>query len=158
MKFKNKVSVIIILMIFSFNISVFATTLEEVSNELVCQCGCTLILTNCNHSSCGFAIPMRKIITEKLSKGETKKQIVEYFVSQYGEAVLASPAKKGFNLTVWILPFVSIIVGGCIITLIIFIWVKRRRQTLVYEGANEIQTKIDDKYEKIFDREIKDFE
>ncbi|NOY07691.1 MAG: hypothetical protein GXP33_02485 [Spirochaetes bacterium] len=158
MKFKNKILVLIVLIIFSVTGSASAATLEEVSNELVCQCGCTLILTNCNHSGCGVAVPMRKIISEKLSNGETKKQIIAYFVSQYGEAVLASPAKKGFNLTVWILPFLGIIVGGGIITLIILVWVKRRRQTLAYEGADEIQTEIDDKYEKIFDREFKDFE
>jgi cytochrome c-type biogenesis protein CcmH len=139
--------------------TIHALTLEEVSSELVCQCGCGLVLNNCNHSDCGVAIPMRETIAEKLGRGETKEQITAFFVAQYGEVVLSSPTKKGFNLTVWILPFVSITVGLGIIAVLIVLWTRKRRYSLSSpESSHDMREKPSDKYEKILERELEDFD
>ncbi|MGQ9629056.1 MAG: cytochrome c-type biogenesis protein [bacterium] len=133
-----------------------AITLEEVSNELVCQCGCGLVLNNCNHADCGVAIPMRKIIAEKIARGEDKERIVAHFVAQYGEVVLAAPVKRGFNLTAWVLPGVGIAVGGGVIAVVIVEWTRRRRDSLSSEESRG--GGAPDKYEGIFERELRDFE
>jgi cytochrome c-type biogenesis protein CcmH len=137
-----------------------ALTLEEVSNELVCQCGCGLVLNNCNHSECGVAIPMRETIKAKIAGGETLDQIVTYYVSQYGEVVLSSPTKKGFNLTVWILPFIGLAAGAGIVTSVTVLWTRRRRSPAARRTSENIDADraVNDKYEKIFEQEIKDFD
>ncbi len=43
-------------------------------------------------------------ITELIGQGQNKDQIIAYFVGQYGEKMLAAPAKKGFNLVAWVVP------------------------------------------------------
>ncbi len=153
MKARTIVSIICLPALFLLAVPASALTLEEVANELVCQCGCELVLNSCNHSDCGVAIPMRETIKQKIDRGETLEQIISYYVSQYGEVVLSSPTKKGFNLTVWILPFVALAAGAGIITAVIIIWTKRRR-SVVSDNTSK-QTKIEgpesDKYEKIFD-------
>ncbi len=164
-------SVLSVLLFFALAVTASALkadlTLESVSMELVCQCGCGLVLNNCNHIDCGVAIPMRQTVTEKLARGESQEQILTFFVSQYGEAVLAAPTRKGFNLLAWVLPFVAIVVGGGGIVLVIVAWVKKRRENIPLRKAEESQgggpdVKTGDReaaarHESIFQRELKNF-
>ncbi len=164
-------SVLSVLVFFALAVTASALkadlTLESVSMELVCQCGCGLVLNNCNHIDCGVAIPMRQTVTEKLVRGESQEQILAFFVSQYGEAVLAAPTKKGFNLLAWVLPFVAIVVGGGVIVLVIVAWVKKRRENIPLRKAEESQGEGPDvktgdreaaaRHESIFQRELKNF-
>jgi cytochrome c-type biogenesis protein CcmH len=141
--------------------AVSAVTAGEVSNELVCQCGCGLILENCNHSDCSSATPMREIVTKMVEQGDTKEQILEYFVAQYGEAVLASPPKRGINLTVWLTPFAAIAAGAALVGVLISVWVRRRCSILnltAGDRAPEDTSVVDERYERIFEREMKEFE
>lgn len=160
MKARTIVLIICLPALFLPAVTSSALTLEEVSNELVCQCGCGLVLNNCNHSDCGVAIPMRETIKQKIGRGETLEQIVSYYVSQYGEVVLSSPTKKGFNLTVWLLPFIGLAAGAGIITLVIILWTKRRRSLVAAQSFRQTENEGagSDKYEKIFEKEIQDFD
>lgn len=51
-----------------------------------------------------LAKQMRALVREKLAEGWTREQILDLFVESYGEDVLASPPKSGFNLLVWVVP------------------------------------------------------
>jgi tetratricopeptide (TPR) repeat protein len=55
---------------------------------------------------------MREVIRERLRRGENEQEIRAYFISKYGEWVLLSPKPEGFNLLVWVLPFLALVVGG----------------------------------------------
>ena len=46
----------------------------------------------------------RATIREKLAAGWTEQQVLDYFVAQYGERVLAQPSTRGLNVLVWVLP------------------------------------------------------
>jgi cytochrome c-type biogenesis protein CcmH len=46
----------------------------------------------------------RAQIRDQLSAGWTEDQIIDYFVNQYGERVLAEPQRSGFTSLVWLLP------------------------------------------------------
>lgn len=59
------------------------------SKELMCTCGaCELVLSNCD---CPRASESTALIEKKLSQGQSKEQIIQYFVVQYGKQVLAAP-------------------------------------------------------------------
>lgn len=60
---------------------------------------------------------MRAVIREQLQQGKSPEEIKAYFVSKYGEWVLLSPTAKGFNLLVWLLPFIAAASG---IVLVVF--------------------------------------
>src|SRR3990172_4570112 len=51
----------------------------------------------------------RAQIRDQLSAGWTEDQIINYFVNQYGERVLAEPERSGFTSLVWLLPVVAVL-------------------------------------------------
>jgi cytochrome c-type biogenesis protein CcmH len=97
-----------------------ALSSKDVEKELICQCGCTMVVNVCD---CGTAGEIRTKISELIDQGQNKGQIIDYFVGKYGEAMLASPSKKGFNLVAWILPFVAVAAAGAAVFFILKTWV-----------------------------------
>jgi cytochrome c-type biogenesis protein CcmH len=100
-----------------------------------------------------MATQMRELIHEKLKQGESPEQIRSYFVSRYGEWVLLSPTRKGFNWVAWLLPFVAILGGGGIIILTI------RRSIRRGQKLNADQSgPTDPRYTNRLDAELKEWE
>ncbi len=62
-------------------------------------------------SEAGFSVQIRNKIKEMLQSGATDDEIRAYFVERYGEWILRSPPKRGFNLLLWILPALGMIGG-----------------------------------------------
>ena len=56
-----------------------------------------------------------------LAAGYTAEQVLTYFESSYGEFIRLAPRAEGFNLVVWFLPLVGLLVGGLVI------WMRLRR-------------------------------
>lgn len=54
---------------------------------------------------------MRQEIQKRLDEGQTRQQIINYFVSRYGVGILRSPPKHGFTQTLWWGPVVGLVVG-----------------------------------------------
>ncbi|NIP58035.1 MAG: cytochrome c-type biogenesis protein CcmH [Gemmatimonadetes bacterium] len=59
-----------------------------------------------------LAREVKGVIRSRLERGETEAEVVAYFVSKYGEWILLEPPKKGFNLLVWLVPVLGLLVGG----------------------------------------------
>jgi cytochrome c-type biogenesis protein CcmH/NrfF len=87
-------------------------TFRQVSEALVCQCGCNMILYVCNHVNCPSAYPFRDSIEAMILRGNTKDEIIARFVADEGEVVLSAPTTEGFNLAAWVTPFVMLVLGG----------------------------------------------
>ncbi len=106
--------------------------LSKLKDQLVCQCGCNLVLSSCQDMmECGVAQRMTDEIATRLAAGETPEQIKASFVARYGKAVLAAPPKEGFDLAAWITPFVALIVG-----LILLYFIVRQ---LVQQGQRRLE-------------------
>ena len=93
-----------------------ADTLEDqvadISGELMCPvCEGQSVA----ESNAQLARDMRAIIKTKLLEGNTKEEIIDYFISSYGETILASPPPRGFSAILWLLPVLSVLIGGAII-------------------------------------------
>ncbi|MCL5960588.1 MAG: cytochrome c-type biogenesis protein CcmH [Chloroflexi bacterium] len=130
-----------------------AGSVDDVAKEVMCQCGCTMIVYNCD---CGTADQMRGVIREKLDGGQTKQEILNYFVGQYGETVLAAPTKEGFNITAWIMPFVGLAVGVGVVYLVLTRWfLASSKQPEPVPGKSEEEL---GEYEERFRRELQQFE
>ncbi len=132
-----------------------SATVRDIAKQLICQCGCTMILSNCTHDECMVRDTMNTLIEQKLAQGQSEEQIIQFFVAQYGEQVLASPPKRGFNLTAWILPFAAILGGGGIIYLALKKWTKRGRQSQT--GATAEAEEGDEEYQRRLEQELEEF-
>lgn len=73
-----------------------------------------------------LAKEMRNLVRDLLQQGKTPEEIRAYFVSRYGEFVLLSPPKRGFNLLLWGLPFLAIAAGACGVYMVAKRWTAQR--------------------------------
>lgn len=129
-----------------------AEAFKRISDRLVCQCGCNLILRVCNHENCPSATPMRKKIEEELLEGASEEQIVQDFVREYGVVILSEPPRKGINLAAWVMPGFAVLVGLFLIIYLILSWVAKRRLKTAdrpTEIDREIKTQIEEDLKKM---------
>ncbi len=154
---KGKFSIIILLIaLLSFlPTKAYAQTVTDISKQLICQCGCTMVLLNCSHAECGSREAMTALIKEKIDQGQLEGQIIQLFVTQYGEQVLAAPPKRGFNLMAWILPFAALLFGGGVVYFALKKWVRRGRFSSTYAAPEAEET--DQKYERQLKEELEKF-
>lgn len=97
---------------------------------------------------------MRDEIRQKLAIGQTKSQILKTYSDQYGEQILTSPPKKGFNLLAWVIPFFGIALGGVLIYFALKKWVKapstRKIRSTIEPGVLDdyYDAKVEEEYKK----------
>lgn len=72
-----------------------------IAKKLYCPVCEQTPLDDCDTRACH---DWRDLIRQKLEQGETEEEIINYFVANYGEQVLASPPPRGFNLAAWLMP------------------------------------------------------
>ncbi|MDZ7292834.1 MAG: cytochrome c-type biogenesis protein CcmH [candidate division KSB1 bacterium] len=96
---------------------------------------------------------VRAQIRTALQKGYTESQIINSFVATYGERILAKPKAVGFNLLVWVLPVVAILLGGY------GAWRYLRRSSNQSAETRPVKSvSSDDPYEQRLERELKEFD
>ncbi|MDP2730622.1 MAG: cytochrome c-type biogenesis protein CcmH [Dehalococcoidales bacterium] len=154
---KARIGLILLLaaLLLLFPIQAMAATVDDVASQLICQCGCTALLTNCTHGECHVRDTMTTAIKQGLEQGKSPEQLVKIFVAQYGEQVLASPPKRGFNLMAWILPFVAIALGGWVIYFSVKKWVFQGREAEMVTEVLELGES--DEYGDRVEKELTDY-
>jgi cytochrome c-type biogenesis protein CcmH len=77
----------------------------DLGHRLMCTCGCSQMLGECNHVGCPESDRMRGELRDDIASNMGDKEILTAFSSKYGVTVLAAPTTHGFNLVAWIAPF-----------------------------------------------------
>lgn len=111
-------------------------TQKAVEEQLTCQCGCGLTVHTCNHLQCSFAIPVRADIAASLAKDESGSAIVARYAAEYGEKVLSSPIREGFNLLAWYGPYIALFVSAIGVFSVIRRWAPERIAAAAGETAS----------------------
>src|ERR1700682_6094558 len=88
---------------------VTANDIQRVRHQLYCPVCETTPLDVCPTQACA---QWRATIGEKLAAGWSDQQILDYFVAQYGERVLARPSTHGLNVLVWVIPPLLVLGGA----------------------------------------------
>jgi len=73
-------------------------------------------------SDSALAREMKAIIRQKLEAGESPDQILDYFVGQFGERVLAEPRAGGAAFVLYLGPPLALIIGVGIAAIYIRRW------------------------------------
>ncbi len=63
-------------------------------------------------SNAELAKDLRRLVRERLQKGESDEAVIDYVVSRYGEFVLLKPRVEGKTLILWAAPAVLLLAGG----------------------------------------------
>jgi cytochrome c-type biogenesis protein CcmH len=82
-----------------------ASRFTRLNHRLMCTCGCSEILGECNHVGCQSSGQELDELHKDISAGMNDQQILDSFVAKYGATVLAAPSTHGFDLVAWIAPF-----------------------------------------------------
>jgi cytochrome c-type biogenesis protein CcmH/NrfF len=96
---------------------------RAITSQLICPCSCGEILSGC---TCETGKAMQGYVESELKAGKGKEQIEAALVAKYGEVIRGAPKAKGFNLVVWVAPFIATLVGFAIAALVLQRWVRRR--------------------------------
>lgn len=94
-----------------------------VAKKLYCPVCPNTPLDVCETTACK---DWRAQIRDQLSQGWTEQAVMDYFVTQYGERVLAEPERGGFTSLVWMLPVLFVVLGLVIVWLVLRGWHNRR--------------------------------
>ena len=103
---------------------------NDLGHKLMCKCGCNQILLECNHVGCAYSSQMRDELTAALTRGassggstpDSDELVLQSFVQKYGATVLAAPPTTGFNFVAWIVPFLALVAGLALVTIIVRKW------------------------------------
>jgi cytochrome c-type biogenesis protein CcmH/NrfF len=126
---------------------VLATRFNEISDRLVCQCGCQMILRVCNHINCPSAVPMRLEIEKQLLEGKDDETIVASFVAEHGMKVLSAPPATGFNLAAWVMPGFGLLIGLFVVWYVATRWAAKRKLAAASAPAATIDPELRERIE-----------
>ncbi len=81
---------------------------RDLSRELRC-----MVCQNqsIDDSEAPLARDLRLLVRERLTKGDSDQQVLDFLVSRYGEFVLLKPPLKWHTLVLWALPPAALIAG-----------------------------------------------
>ena len=96
---------------FTFKIYAIENIDERVKNltlELRCM---TCQNQSIYDSDAEFSNDIKKIVKQKLQKGESERDIKKFLVERYGEYILFRPLVNYNNIFLWSFPFILLIIG-----------------------------------------------
>lgn len=122
-------------------------TLADLEGEVMCPaCNTTL-----DQSSSGAARQVRTFISQRIDAGDSKDEIKDKLVADYGPWILAAPPKKGFDLLAWLLPIGGLLGGALMLAALAWRWSRVR------EPAQPVAA-LDPALERRIDQELARFD
>ena len=65
-----------------------------------------------DESNSSFAVDVRRLLREQIAEGRTDKQIQDFFVARYGDAILTKPPLQPATWLLWLGPFRVLAIAG----------------------------------------------
>ncbi len=116
--------------------------LEHRARQISAQLRCMVCQNqSIDDSNAELAKDLRVLVRQRLTDGDTDKQVVDYVVSRYGEFVLLNPRLSGKTIILWSMPIGLLIAG--IFALVIFVRSRPARRSSEVLSAEE-KAKIDE--------------
>ena len=94
---------------------------------------------------------IKRVIATRIAAGDTKTQIKDRLVAEYGPAILAAPPHKGFGLVAWWLPVAGIVVAAVVVGIGAWRWARSREPA-------PVGPPLDPSSERRLDDELRRFE
>ena len=90
---------------------------NDLEHQVRCQCGCNLDVYTCRTTdfSCPVSPAMHRDMLALVAGGYAANEITAAFRAVYGERVLMSPPREGFNWVGYLLPSVAIAAGAAVL-------------------------------------------
>lgn len=96
---------------------------------------------------------VKKAVRLMLAEGRTTEQILDSYVAQYGDRILAEPPAKGFNLLLYVGPWVFL--AGSIVLVVVVI---RRLRVPASKSADGRAVPVDEAEAERIDEELRNLD
>lgn len=127
---------------------------KQLGGKMICMCGCGQILTACNHVGCKTSLSMLKELDARVQSGDSDDLILQGFVQEYGEKVLAEPSTHGFNSLAWAIPGIAFALGLALVVLVIRHW--RQTPKMVTASGPPVSPEMLERARREIERETED--
>ena len=130
-------------------------TLHELEGQLMCP----TCQTPLDMSESPAANRIRAFIVKRIEAGDTRTEIMDKLVVQFGPGIRAAPPASGFGLLAWVLPLVLLVGGGAVIGVYAWRWSRSREPALAGGGpAQNGRAPLDPDVERRLEDELARFE
>ena len=103
-----------------------------------------------------FSMESRYVIRQQLQSGKSEQQVIQYFVSRYGNRILLAPQWSGFQLLAWLVPIGMLLIGLLLVYAVLKTWCAQ--PPLPEKGQDAALEQVDDadleRYREQFEREL----
>lgn len=118
-------------------------------NFLEGQVMCPTCHTTLDMSDSQAAVQIKGFIAQKIAACWTAQHIESALVANYGQAIIAAPSHKGFDLLAWWLPIVAVLGGALVLAFGVWRWSRRKDPEEPEEPAGsgldeETERRLDD--------------
>lgn len=96
---------------------------------------------------------VRKDVRARLAAGQTREQIVNAYVGQYGKRILAEPPAEGFDLALYVLPPLLLLGSAAVV-----IWLVRRFSGRAGAVAEPAPAAVSGDYDQKLDDALRDLD
>ena len=110
-------------------------------------------------SSSPAARQVERFIQRRIDAGDTRSEINDRLVAEYGPAILAAPRKRGWGLLAWLLPLVGIAVAAAAVGIGAWRWSRANEaeEPVISASANG-HRRLDPELERRLDEELARFD
>jgi cytochrome c-type biogenesis protein CcmH/NrfF len=127
-------------------------TLAELETRVMCP----VCKTTLDQSESSVATQIEAFISRRIRAGDTRSEIEQRLVANFGPAILASPPRHGFDLLAWWLPIAGVVAGGLVLGSLAWHWTRVRdrepRPAFAASGP------LDPELERRLDEELRRFD
>jgi cytochrome c-type biogenesis protein CcmH len=125
-------------------------TLAEMEGEVMCP----VCKTTLDQSNSAAAQRIKAFIVRRIRAGDTKSEIEDRLVADFGPAILAQPPKRGFDLLAWLLPIGGLLAGAVAVGFAAWRWTRSREPEPALAAAGS----LDPQLERRLDEELRRFD
>jgi cytochrome c-type biogenesis protein CcmH len=134
------------------------TSLTYLEGQVMCPtCHTTL-----DQSDSPVAEQIKAFISRRIAAGDTRSEIKQRLVANFGPAILASPPRHGFDLLAWLLPILGVVAGAAVLGLLAWGWSRSREPAVVAAAPSAPGTNghgpLDPELERRLDEELARFD
>jgi cytochrome c-type biogenesis protein CcmH len=131
-----QVAALVVAVCFSLGATDSSARYNDLNHRLMCTCGCSQILGECNHVGCTSSATELQELRTAIAAGKSNQDILDSFVAKYGAVVLAAPTTHGFDLVAWIAPFAVFAAALLGTILLVRRWSVGRTAVATVDAAN----------------------
>ena len=124
------------------------------SRQLYCPVCENIPLDVCGTAACAR---WREQVRTLLSEGKSEGEVIDYFVTQFGERVVGTPQDPTLNFFSWAVPAAAVIVGLGIVGVVFIKW-RTGNHVIPDEPHEESVQSDDDDYRIRLEQELRNLE